>query len=147
MIFSKIECPCRCWRHWHLISVIVDYADMNWNRHWLCRHAVALVMTTRTRCWHRHWPRGYGVGVVIEHANIDMTMTTRTLLENFEGFSQILKVKSGKKSIYIYFRLMATSTFYSRFTNTAWLLKKVLGCVYIPNSNNLKIWNWEVTND
>ena len=41
-------------------------------------------------------------------------MTTRTLSENFEGFSQILKEQSGKK--------------------------EVLGCVCTPNSNNLKIW-------
>ena len=39
--------------------------------------------------------------------------TTRTLSENFEGFSQILKEQSGKK--------------------------KILRFVYKPNSNNLKI--------
>ena len=33
--------------------------------------------------------------------NKDMTMTTRTLMENVEGFSQILKEQSGEKSTWV----------------------------------------------
>ena len=49
----------------------------------------------RTRCQLCQRLRGHGVGVVNNYANTDKT--TRTLLENFEGFSQILKEQSGEK--------------------------------------------------
>ena len=48
--------------------------------------------------------------IVLDYADTDKT--TRTLSENFEGFSQILKEQSGKKGIW---------------------------CVYTFNRNNLKI--------
>ena len=39
--------------------------------------------------------RRHGVGIVNNNADTDKT--TRTLSENFEGFSQILKEQSGEK--------------------------------------------------
>ena len=54
---------------------------------------------------------GLNVDVVSDYA--DTSMTTQTLFENFEGFLQILKEQSGKKTIF--------------------------GCVHTYNSNNLKI--------
>ena len=41
------------------------------------------------------WLRRHSVGIVNDYT--DTSMTTRTLFENFESFSQILKEQSGKK--------------------------------------------------
>ena len=43
--------------------------------------------------------RKLGVRVVNNYA--DTSMTTKTLFENFEGFSQILKEQWGKKGIWV----------------------------------------------
>ena len=65
-----------------------------------------------TWCRRSCWPRSQGVGVVVDYT--DTTMTTETLLENFE-------------------RLLTD------FKGTIrW--KNVLGCVYTLKSSNLKIW-------
>ena len=56
------------------VCIVVDYADT---------------------CQHSRWLHKYRVGVVNDYADTDKT--TRTLSENFEGFSQILKEQSGKK--------------------------------------------------
>ena len=42
---------------------------------------------------------GLNVDVVNDYA--DTSMTTQTLFENFEDFSQILKEQSDKKSIWV----------------------------------------------
>ena len=55
--------------------MVVDYADTMCSR-WLC---------------------GHSVGVDVDYADTDKN--TCPLSENFEGFSQILKEHSGKKSI------------------------------------------------
>ena len=47
------------------------------------------------RCRGSQQLHGYGVSVVNDYADTDKTL--RALLENFEGFSQILKEQSGKK--------------------------------------------------
>ena len=47
-------------------------------------------------CLQSRWLWRHRVLVVVDYA--DTSMTTRTLFENFEGFSQILKKQSGKKS-------------------------------------------------
>ena len=46
-------------------------------------------------CLQSRWLWQHRVLVVVDYA--DTSMTTRTLFENFEGFSQILKEQSGKK--------------------------------------------------
>ena len=43
--------------------------------------------------------RKLDVSVVVDYADTSMTM--RTLFENFEGFSEILKKQSGKKGIWV----------------------------------------------
>ena len=67
------------------VHVAVDYADMCWNSHWLRGHDVGVVIDYEDN----------GVGVVNKYVNTDKTM--RTLSENFEGFSQILKEQSDEK--------------------------------------------------
>ena len=68
-----------------------------------------------TRCKRSQRLRGHSHHFVhVVNNCVDMDKTTPTLLENFEGFSQILKEQSDEK--------------------------KVLGCFYNPNSNNLIIW-------
>ena len=41
--------------------------------------------------------RQHGRGVGVANDYVDTTKATHTLLENFEGFSQILKEQSGEK--------------------------------------------------
>ena len=63
-------------------------------------------LTTWTHCRRSCSPRGNGVRVVIDNVDngvgvvvdyADIKMTTQTLLENVEGFSQILKEQLGKE--------------------------------------------------
>ena len=65
------------------VSLVNDYGDMcQVVNNYICEHCVSVVNDyayTRTPC-----PR-------------DTIKTMRTLLDNFEGFSQILKEQSGKK--------------------------------------------------
>ena len=49
----------------------------------------AKIVFAKNVCPRSGWLRGHNVGVVIDYAYT--TMTTRTLSENFEGFSQIWK--------------------------------------------------------
>ena len=70
-------------------EIVVDYKDM----------MLVKSLTARTGCWHSHGLREHCFGVVIDYADTDKTM--RKLLENFEGFSQILKEQSGKKGIWM----------------------------------------------
>ena len=62
-------------------------------------HAEIFVDYTQTRCQRSQRLRRHGVGVVNDYA--DTTRTTQTLLENFEGFSHILKEQSGEKGIWV----------------------------------------------
>ena len=118
------------WPRWHLVGVVVDSSDICRNSRWLRGddvglvvdyHGVSNVVDYVDQCRHGQWLCGH------DNDYADTFGKFWRLLSDFKG-----KIRQ-KKYIYIYFRLMATSTFYSRFTNTAWLLKKVLGCVYIPN--------------
>ena len=68
LIFSKIACSCSRWQYWHHVGVVIDFADICWNSRWLRRH---------------------GVSIANDYADTDKT--TRTLSENFEGFSQLLR--------------------------------------------------------
>ena len=70
----------------------------------------------------------------------------RTLLENFEGFSQILKEQSAQKRYLDVFTHLNADTFgklwrfLTDFKGTI-SPEKVFRCVYTSNSNNSKIWN------
>ena len=55
------------------------------------------------RCPRSRWLRGHGVDKVNDYA--DTSMTTRTLFENFESFSQILKEQSDKKGIWVFLHI------------------------------------------
>ena len=88
------------------VCLVVDYSTMCRNSCKLSKHDVGEVidyadtvsansLTMQTRCWRLHWLRRHGMGIVNNYS--ERSMTTRTLLENFEGFSQILKEQSGEK--------------------------------------------------
>ena len=61
LIFSKIGCPRSRWLRWHRVGIVIDFADMCWNSHWLyvCTivHDVGIV-NKRTQCQHSRWRHG-----------------------------------------------------------------------------------------
>ena len=82
-----------------------------WLVRWLRRHLVsAWLLTRQTPCRRSCWLWCHRIRIVVDLA--DTTMTTQTLSENFEGFSQILK-KQWEKNEFV--------------------------SVYTPKSKNLKI--------
>ena len=85
------------------------------------RNRAEIVVDYADMCWNSCWLHGHdvNVGIVVDYVD-RMLLTTRTqqwlrghFRKNFEGFSQILKEQSGKQ-------------------------RYICGCVYTPNSNNLK---------
>ena len=79
---------------------------------WLHWHRVGVVVDYPDTCWNSRWQCGHDVGVVV-----DYIWTPQWLCGHFRK------------------TLKASHRFKGPIRG-----KKVLGCVYTPNSNNLKIW-------
>ena len=96
---------------------------------WLRRQVLKLSSTTRTPCRRSRWLRWHSISVINDFANTD-----GGVFNNYAdwGHGQDYADTFGK-----------LRRLFTDFKETiSW--KKVLGCVYKPNSNNLKTWKSRV---
>ena len=94
---------------------------------WLRRQVLKLSSTTRTPCRRSRWLRWHSISVINDFANTD-----GGVFNNYAdwGHGQDYADTFGK-----------LRRLFTDFKETiSW--KKVLGCVYKPNSNNLKTWKY-----